>query len=69
MEWGLGFQLNAKTTRIGPRSFGWYGYGGSSCMMDHDLNASVAYVMNNCSNNLLTDRRAAKLFQSFRACL
>ena len=69
MEWGLGFQLNAKTTRIGPRSFGWYGYGGSSCIMDRDLNASVAYVMNNCSNNLLTDRRAAKLFQSFRSCL
>jgi CubicO group peptidase (beta-lactamase class C family) len=69
IEWGLGYELNPRRYKLGPRTFSWGGYGGSKCVMDRDLRISVGYAMNRLEANLLSDKRAVNLVEATRKSL
>jgi len=63
---GLGFRLPSKEVPVyrNPRSFWWYGAGGSHVGIDLDARLSLSYVMNKMSSGILGDRRSEDLIQA-----
>ncbi len=63
LVFGNGFGLSDPTFPISPnpRAFFWGGWGGSLAIIDLDLRASIAYVMNHMAPDLIGDRRGAKV--------
>ncbi|WP_426572192.1 serine hydrolase domain-containing protein [Aquihabitans sp. McL0605] len=63
MRLGTGFGLMSESTPLSPnpRSCFWGGWGGAICVIDADLELSVAYVMNKMAGGLVGDLRGAVL--------
>jgi len=66
IRWGLGFQLTSKEMPVyqNPRSFWWFGAGGSHIAIDLDARLSLSYVMNKMNNGLLGDKRVEGLIKA-----
>lgn len=60
MNFGMGYGLASATIPMGPRGCFWGGYGGSTIVMDQDLELTVAYMMNRMRIGLIGDDRGPK---------
>lgn len=66
---GLGFSLPSEMVVHPPRTFGHEGAGGSVGLADRGHGVGFAYVMNQLTATLGTDRRARRLVDALYACL